>query len=45
MQPVPKVISTLADITTILKDRTNYRAYESVMFTETAAKFSALTNV
>ena len=28
-----------------MKDRANYEAYEGVMFTKTAAKFSALANM
>ena len=44
-QPDPKVVNTIADISAILKDRANYEAYEGVMFTKTAAKFSALANM
>lgn len=44
-QSLPKVINTVADISAILKDEANYKAYQSIMFEKTAARFSALSNV
>ena len=44
-KPPTKVINTVAEISAVLKDTKTYKAYESIMFEKTAAKFSALANV
>ena len=43
--PRPRVLTTIAEIGDVLKDRNMYRVHKSTLFEKTVARLSALSNV